>query len=451
MDASSITGSTVTLTGPGGPVAASVSYDATSDTVTLTPSARLAFGTVYTARIDATVRGSDGSTLGTPYSWTFTTGAAVPPAVTHTVPAAGASSVNPAVVIAADFSRALDPATVNTSTVKVTGPGGGSVAGTVAYDSGTQEVTFTPSAALATGSYTVVLAATIAATDGATLGSAYTWSFTVPSSPTPLVVSASTPTAGAAGVGRDSTVSVVFNRDVTASTITTSSVVLKDASNNPVPATVSYDPSTRTAVLTPSALLVSGATYTVQLANTISTDDGTALSGTTSWTFTTGACPCTVFPGTLTPVSVHNPTQDGRSGSGPFSYELGMAFTVDKASQLTAIRFYKDAGETGTHTGTLWTSDGTKITSVVFSGESGSGWQEQALSAPVQLQTGVTYVVSVNANAFFVATTSGLAAAQGTGPLHTVVGPNGVFAPSAGIFPTGSYSSSNYFVDVVVR
>ena len=38
--------------------------------------------------------------------------------------------------------------------------------------------------------------------------------------------------------------------------------------------------------------------------------------------------------------------------------ELGMAFTPSQAGSVTAIRFYKGAGNTGTHTGSLWTLDG---------------------------------------------------------------------------------------------
>jgi hypothetical protein len=75
MDASSLTPSTVTLTGPGGAlVPAAVSYDSASKTVTLTPSAPLAHSTTYTARLDGSIRDSYGMTMGSPYSWTITTG-----------------------------------------------------------------------------------------------------------------------------------------------------------------------------------------------------------------------------------------------------------------------------------------------------------------------------------------------------------------------------------------
>jgi hypothetical protein len=74
MDATSLTSSTVTLTGPGGAVTATVAYDSTSKTMTLMPSAPLAHSTTYTVRLDGTIRDSYGMTMGAATTWTFTTG-----------------------------------------------------------------------------------------------------------------------------------------------------------------------------------------------------------------------------------------------------------------------------------------------------------------------------------------------------------------------------------------
>jgi len=129
-------------------------------------------------------------------------------------------------------------------------------------------------------------------------------------------------------------------------------------------------------------------------------------------------------------------TKDGRTGTGPWSYEMGVKVKVDQPMQLSAIRFWKSSQETGTHTGTVWTSVGTKLTSVTFAGESGSGWQQQALPTPLVLQPGSVYVVSVNRNSVYEATTSGLATQVISGPLRSVSdGKNGVYGASAGTFP----------------
>src|SRR5207253_10582401 len=78
------------------------------------------------------------------------------------------------------------------------------------------------------------------------------------------------------------------------------------------------------------------------------------------------------------------------------------------------------------------------------------GWQQQALPTPFTLQPGSTYVISANANADFVMTSSGLAAPAVSGPLQSVAdGLDGVHSDAAGQFPTASWQSSNYFIDLV--
>ena len=55
------------------------------------------------------------------------------------------------------------------------------------------------------------------------------------------------------------------------------------------------------------------------------------------------------------------------------------------------------------------------------------------------------------ADAYVLVPGAALAGEQRSGPLHSVVGSNGVYGLSAGTFPTNSYNNGNYFVDVVVR
>ena len=77
-----VSGSTFTLSGPGGAVAASVSYDSASKTATLTPGAALAFNTTYTANLTAGIADAANNPLAAT-SWSFTTAAAPPPASTR--------------------------------------------------------------------------------------------------------------------------------------------------------------------------------------------------------------------------------------------------------------------------------------------------------------------------------------------------------------------------------
>lgn len=130
-------------------------------------------------------------------------------------------------------------------------------------------------------------------------------------------------------------------------------------------------------------------------------------------------------------------------------HELGVRIVADVAGQFTAIRFWKAPLDTATsHVGRIWSAGGTLLATVTFSGESASGWQQQALSAPLAVAANTEYVVSVNAATYFADTQNAFGTGLINGHLRAVAGSNGVFA-APGVFPTSSYLSSNYFRDVV--
>jgi len=131
------------------------------------------------------------------------------------------------------------------------------------------------------------------------------------------------------------------------------------------------------------------------------------------------------------------------------SYELGTKFRSAKGGQITAIRFWKAPSETGSHIGKIWRATGTLLASVTFTNETASGWQEQVLETPVNIQSNTTHVVSVNANAYYVATYDQLGSPIVNGDLSSVAdGNNGVYNTSPNSFPTSSYRNSNYYRDI---
>jgi RHS repeat-associated protein len=86
--------------------------------------------------------------------FTFTTAAAqdtTPPTVTSFSPAAGATDVNANANVTVTFSEAMDPATVNGSTVELRDPSSTLVSATVSYDAGSLTATLDPTAPLAPG------------------------------------------------------------------------------------------------------------------------------------------------------------------------------------------------------------------------------------------------------------------------------------------------------------
>ena len=450
LDPATMTSSSFTLTGPGGSVPATVSYDDTTRAAALVPNAPLDASTTYTARLDTTITAFDGVPLANPVTWAFTTAAVSnpPPTVIDRSPVAGASGVAPTSAATATFSTDMDSTSITSLSFTLSGPGG-PVAATVSYDGPSRAARLVPSAALAySTTYTANLAATIHATDGTPLGSAASWSFTV-SPPPPLPsVTATTPADGATMVARSSTVTATFSRAMDPSTITSSSFTIA-AGGNTIPATVAYDAASSTATLTPASSLPGGTTINARVETTAKASDGTPLASAATWSFTTVACPCSLFSPSAVPTKQGLPVRDGRTGTGPWSYELGVKITVDQPMSLSAIRFYKQVGETGTHTGTVWTTSGTKLATVTFSGETTSGWQQTTLATALTLQTGTVYIVSVNANAYYGSTPFGLQNQVVSGPLRSAVGPaNGIYGSAAGVFPNLSYQSSNYFVDV---
>jgi hypothetical protein len=90
-----------------------------------------------------------------------------PPTVTSVTPANGSTLVCPNVaIVSATFSKAMNPATINTTTFTLSGPGG-PVTGTVTYDSSTSIATFTPTNALAVSTtYTATITTGAADTFG---------------------------------------------------------------------------------------------------------------------------------------------------------------------------------------------------------------------------------------------------------------------------------------------
>jgi fibronectin type 3 domain-containing protein len=80
---------------------------------------------------------------------------------------------------------------------------------------------------------------------------------------TPPTVTTFTPAPGATGVNFGTSATAKFSEPMQPATITSSTFQLKDASNNVVPATVTYNASTYVATLNPQSALQFGATYTL--------------------------------------------------------------------------------------------------------------------------------------------------------------------------------------------
>jgi hypothetical protein len=133
--------------------------------------------------------------------------------------------------------------------------------------------------------------------------------------------------------------------------------------------------------------------------------------------------------------------------------EVGVKLRSDVAGYLTAIRFYKQPNNTGTHVGHIWSSSGTRLAEVEFESETASGWQEERLADPVPISEGETLVVSYHSSAGRFAFSPGyFGSAVNRGPLHSPAAfetGNGVYRYGSSGFPTATFNATNYWVDAV--
>jgi len=111
----------------------------------------------------------------------------------------------------------------------------------------------------------------------------------------PPSVYSTTPANGATNVPVNTTVKAVFTKAMDASTINSTTVVLKDSSNNSVSGSVSYDSSTNTVTFTPNSYLSINTTYTFTIvggSSGVKDQSGTPMPSDYSISFTTqGAGP----------------------------------------------------------------------------------------------------------------------------------------------------------------
>jgi methionine-rich copper-binding protein CopC len=251
----------------------------------------------YDAQVDGpytfNVRATDvAGNVSAPVSraWTIGQPDTVAPTVSGHVPATNATNVATTTTLTATFSEAVTG--VNDGTVSLKTAAGAAVPITVSYDAGTRVVSLNPTATLANSTtYTATL------TGGATAirdaaGNALpntSWSFTTAPAPDTAAptVSGRTPASGATNVAATGNVTATFSEAVTG--VDGASFTLKNAAGTAVPATVSYNATTRVATLDPAASLLAGTSYTAALtggATNIHDTAGNPLANT-SWSFTT--------------------------------------------------------------------------------------------------------------------------------------------------------------------
>lgn len=476
----------------GATVTGATSYNVSTRTATFTPTTPLNGFVAYTVTLDAT--DSSGAGLSSGGSWTFTT-VRPPPAAglcpcslftDATVPGILQISDQRLTTLGVRFTSSVAGTVSGIRFYKSTGntgthtgtlwdANGTALASATFADestSGWQTVTFDTPVPVEAGTEYLASYTSPTGTYSATLGEftgagvtrgplaagngagAYTYADAFPGSSSaanylvdvvfnrgaePITVESRTPADGAVGVSPNTTIAVTLSTAVTSGY----SLTVTDGASD-VPGTTGLSPDGRTVTFTPAAGLPDGANIVATLAGVTST--GGASLPSQSWGFRTSGAVGTDF---YTLLGSETPAVAAASDSS--AVELGMVFRSSQDGSVTAIRFFKGAGNTGTHTGSLWSTSGTRLATVTFANETASGWQTAQLATPLELTAGTDYVVSYLAPVGRYSYTAGYFSSPTTsGPLTAAVTDNGRYRYGAGGgFPSFSWNASNYFVDVV--
>ncbi len=199
--------------------------------------------------------------------------------------------------------------------------------------------------------------------------------------------------------------------------------------------------TTPAAVTTTVTGLIQGV-YTFQL----SLNAGISTSQVTETVLAAGTS-TTIFT-TQTPSGVTS--NDGQA------LELGVKFRSSQSGFITGVRFYKTTGNTGTHTGELYSSTGTRLSQAIFTGETASGWQNVSFSSPVAITANTTYVAAYfSSSGNYTGTANYFTTAVVNSPLTGLAdgtdGSNGVYQySSTPVFPASSPNNKpNYWVDAI--
>jgi hypothetical protein len=314
--------STFTLSGPAGPVPATVTYNRTTGVATLNPfpgtTDALASGTRYTVTVSDAVTDAAGNKL-PKSSWAFVTSGEGPdndtikPSVTSRSPGAAATGVVTGANVLIGFSEPM--AKPGSDAVYLQTLDGARVPAAVNYNATTNTVIVNPTDPLAPGTeYDVVLTAGVTDVAGNPVA-AETWRITTAGTPTgdtvaPTVVSR-TPAAGASAVGTGANVLIGFSEPMAKPSA--EAVHLRTADGARVPAAVSWNATTNTVIVNPTDPLAAATTYEVVLTAGVTDVAGNPVQAET-WSLTTRAA--TPTGDTVAPTVVSRlPAADATAGT----------------------------------------------------------------------------------------------------------------------------------------
>ena len=309
MDPSTITAANFTLACPAAtPITGTVTYSVNGNAATFRPVNNLPASTICTATVTTGVRDVAGNAMAAPFTWNFTTGASADstaPTVSSTIPAANATGVARNTPVSANFSEAMDPATISNANFTLACPAGTPISGTVTYAVNGNVATFRPASALPASTVcTATISTGVRDVAGNAMANPFTWSFTTgaASDVTAPTVTSTNPANLAVGVCTNKTINATFSEAMDPLTITTATFTLaQTVGGAQVAGVVAYDALTRIATFDPVVNLTGtpATNFTATIvggANGVKDVAGNPLAANNVTTFTTNASTCTTAP-----------------------------------------------------------------------------------------------------------------------------------------------------------
>lgn len=227
---------------------------------------------------------------------------------------------------------------------------------------------------------------------------------TNPPPATAPTVTSTSPASGATGVAVTTAISATFSRAMNVSTVTSAAFTLTATGGSAVAGTVSYNASTLTATFTPSASLAYNTQYTASLMASATASDGTAMSASYSWSFTTAAAPAPVVSA-VTPADGSTGVAIGTAVTATFSTAMNASsitpstFTLaaQGGAAVTGTVSYDAASQTATFTPAGSLAYSTTYTATLTTGVTSSSGTALAATKTWSFTTAATPALTIGA------------------------------------------------------
>jgi len=229
--------------------------------------------------------------------------ATLTPAVTMTLPAAGAVNVALDTIVTATFDKDMDRTTITSTSVTLTGPGATAVPGLVSYDVAARKATFTPitpsGVLLANTIYTATVTTQAKDVAGTKLANNFVWTFTTANDTVAPTITSVNPIDPTSTACLQKVINATFSEAMDPATLRSPTpgalltfTLMQTVGSVNVAGIVAYDVPTKVATFTASNDFLPNTNYTATITSAARDLAGNALTSNQVWTFTTTASNC---------------------------------------------------------------------------------------------------------------------------------------------------------------